>query len=230
MKIYPNLAGSLRFYFGLARALALVFAAFWFLILTFSPSFRNFFGNESKLMVSVGEARLQTDSGAVSLASDTAKAGSLAVVNLRGSLQADLLSQDAALVSALRWTIYPCIVVFAVFTWCLFSSLRDMCGNIDRGEAFSEKNLGVVKRIGLIFISSSLAGLGAQLWAAHSMGGYLTQHVIFSGIKNGGPVQFMLPGGMFPFEGGLVTGFVVLLLTAAFRQGLNLKTENDLTV
>lgn len=230
MKTYPNLAGGLRFYFGLARALALVFAAFWFLALTFSPALKQLFGDDPKLMVSVGEARLQTDTGAVSLASDTAKPGSLAVTSLRGSLQADLLSRDAALVAALRWTIYPCIAVFVAFTWWLFGSLREVCANIDQGEAFSEKNLRVMKRIGLILITSSVAGLVAQLWAAYAMGGYLTQHVVFSGIKNGGAVHFSLPGGLFPFESGIVTGFVVLLLTAAFRQGLNLKTENDLTV
>jgi len=247
MKIFPNLAGGLRFYFGLARALALVFAAFWFLTLTFSPALKKLFGEDPKLMVSVGEAllqteanaksmitvgeaRLQTEQNAVTLASDTAKPGSLAVVSLRGSLQADLLSKDAALVAALRWTIYPCIAVFVAFTWLLFSSLRAVCANIDQGEAFSEKNLQVVKRVGLILIASSLAGFAVQLWASHAMGGYLTQHVVFSGIKSGGTVHFSLPGGLFPFEGGIVTGFVVLLLTAAFRQGLNLKTENDLTV
>ena len=247
MKIFPNLAGGLRFYFGLARALALVFAAFWFLVLTFSPLLKQLFGDDPKLMVSVGEAllqtkanaksmitvgeaRLQTEQNVVKLASDTAKPGSLAVASLRGSFQADLLSNDAALVAALRWTIYPCIAVFVAFTWMLFGSLRDVCANIDRGEAFSEQNLRVVKRVGLILIASSLAGFAVQLWASHAMGSYLTQHVVFSGINDGGTVHFSLPGGLFPFEGGLVTGFLVLLLTEAFRQGLNLKTENDLTV
>lgn len=230
MKIYPNLSGGLRFYFGLARALALGFAVFWFLTLTFGPWFKQFVGNDAKLMVSVGEALLPSDSVGTGLTSDTAKPGSLAVVGLRGSLRADLLSGDAPLVAALRWTIYPCIAVFALFAWLLFGSLRDVCANIDRGDAFSEKNLLVVKRIGQTFIAFCLTGLVAQLWAAHAMGGYLSQHVVFAAVKSGGAVHFILPGGLFPLESGLVLGFMVLLLTGAFRQGLNLKTENDLTV
>lgn len=230
MKMYPNLAGGLRFYFGVARTLSLVFAAFWLLTLTFSPSLKQLFGEDAKLMVSVGEAQLQTDPNGVVLPSDTAKPGSLAMVNMRGSLRADLLSKDAALVSALRWTVYPCIAVFVAFTWMLFSSLRDMCANIDQGEAFSEKNLGVVKRIAQILIITSLVGVAVQFWASHVMGGYLSQHATFAGLKGAEPVHFGLPGGLFPFEGGVITGLLVLLLTNAFRQGLNLKTENDLTV
>ncbi len=232
MKIFPNLAGGLRFYFGLARALALVFAAFWFLVLTFSPALKQLFGEDPKLMVSVGQVTLPANAHGVGLSSDTAKPGSLAVVSLNGSLQADLLSRDASLVAALRRTIYPCIAVFVAFAWMLFGSLRGVCTNIGQGEAFSEKNLRQVKSVGLIFIGFSLVGFAVQLWAAHIMGGYLSQHVVATGLNVGGPgtVHFSLPGGLFPFEGGLVTGFMMLLLTEAFRQGLNLKTENDLTV
>jgi hypothetical protein len=35
---------------------------------------------------------------------------------------------------------------------------------------------------------------------------------------------------MFTTQGGVLIGALVLVVAEAFRQGLNLKTENDLTV
>jgi hypothetical protein len=69
------------------------------------------------------------------------------------------------------------------------------------------------------------------------MDGYLSRHVTLSGIKTAlqfpgglGALHYNLTGGHFPTEGGFVTGLVVLLVAEAFRQGLALKTENDLTI
>jgi hypothetical protein len=237
MKIYPNLAGGLRFYFGLARALIIVFAAFWLSTLTFGPAIRKFFGPGSGLMVTVGEASIPPSATLVGLNSDCAKAGSLALAGLRGSLQVDLLSDDAALVSTLRWTIIPFIAVLVAFTWQLFGSLRAVCTNIGKREAFSEENLRLVRNIGWMLIGYSLAVFAVQLLATYTMGGYLAQHVTMIDLKTGlplpagaGPVRLSFPGGQFPGEFGLVAGCLVLLLSEAFRQGLVLKTENDLTV
>jgi hypothetical protein len=237
MKTFPNLAGILRFYFGLARALTLVFTALWLIGLLFGPSFQRFFVDEPKLMVSVGEASLKTEPAAVELRSDSAKPGSLLLPDLKGSLQMDLMSKVAALVSVLRWALIPSIVVLAVFSWLLFTSLLRVCANIERREAFSESNLRLVRNIGVILLAYNLTGLVAQFWSAHVMDGYLGHHVTLSGIKTAlqfpgglGALHYNLTGGYFPTEGGFVTGLVVLLVAEAFRQGLALKTENDLTI
>lgn len=236
MKIFPNLAGGLRFYFGLARALIMLFAALWFLVLTFGPLIQKLFVDEPKLMISVGEVSLQADPGAVRLDADSAKPGSLALLNLRGSLEMDLLSKDAALVSALRWTVFPMLAVLVPFAWVLFGSLRKLCTNIDQGEVFSENNLRLVRNIGLILIGYSLSAFVVQVLVSHGMDGYLRQHVALTGIKPAltnpggtGAVHFS-PAGQFPGEVGLVAGCMILLLSEAFRQGLKLKTESDLTV
>jgi hypothetical protein len=237
MKIFPNLAGSLRFYFGLTRALIIVFAAFWLVTLTFGPSIRKFFGAGPGLMVAVGEASLQTAPNAVGLSADSASPGSLLLGSLRGSLQIDLLTKDDALLSALRWTVFPSIAVLVAFSWLLFGSLRTLCANIERREVFSENNLRLVRNIGWILIGYNLTGFAVQLLASYVMGGYLSQHVALTGLQTGlqfpgglGAVRLSFPGGQFPGEIGLVTGGVVLMLSEAFRQGLNLKSENDLTV
>ena len=238
VKIFPNLAGGLRFYFGVARILAVVFAAFWILILTLGPSLQKLlFVDEPKLMVSVGDASLKTEPNAVGLKSDTARPGSLAVVNLRGAFQADLLSNDPALASALRWTVFPSIAVFTALCWLLFSSLRGVCANIERGEVFTESNLRLVRSTGLMLIAYSVIAFATQLWASHVMSGYLTQHVSLTGITTGsqfpgglGAVRLSFSTGAISVEASLVAGCLVLMMCEAFRQGLALKSENDLTV
>ena len=237
MKTSPKLAGILRFYFGLARALTLVFTTLWLLGLLFGPSLQQFFGDEPKLMVSVGQAAMTTEPGVVELRSDHAKPGSLLLQDLKGSLQMDLMSKDADLVSVLRWALIPSIVVLAVFSWLLFTSLLRVCANIERREAFSESNLRLVRNTGLILLAYNLSGLVAQFWSAHVMDGYLGHHVTLSGIKTAlrfpgglGALHYNLTGGHFSSETGFITGLVVLLVAEAFRQGLALKTENDLTI
>ena len=237
MKIFPYLAGSLRFYFGLARVLAVLFAAFWFVTLTFGPSIRKFFGDGPGLMVSVGEASLRTDPGAVTLSADKARPGALLLAGLRGALQVDLLTDDAVLRSALRWMVYPAIAAFVTFAWLLFGSLRTLCANIERREVFSENNLRLVRNIGWLLVGYSLTVIAVNLLAAHAMGDYLQHHVALTGLKAGG--QF--PAGLgaarlsfaatpFPTEIGLLMGGMMLMLCEAFRQGLALKTESELTV
>jgi len=236
MKIYPNLAGSLRFYFGLARALAILFGAFWFVMLTFSPLFQKLFLDKPpRLMVSVGEMFLETRPTGIAVNSDTAKPGSVDLFNLRASLQADLFNKDTQLVSALRSTVWPSAAIFIIFSWLLFGSLRELCANIERREVFSEKNLRLVRNSGLLLIGYSVTSFLVHLWGAHAMNNYLAQHVTWTGVipsarfPDGlGSVRFGFSGGIGEF--GLVAGCTLLLFGEAFRQGLNLKTENDLTV
>ena len=237
MKLFTNLPGNLRVFFGWGRFLVVILAAFWFLTLLFSPWIQKRFTDDPKLIVSVGEVSFKTASDAIELKPDQARPGSLNVVGLHGTLQADLLSDDSALVSALRATMIPAMLAFVTFSWLLFGSLRTVCGNIERGEVFSENNLALVRNIGWVLIGYSLASFGLELWGAHVMDGYFSQHVTVTGLKTDlqlpagmGTLHFNVMSGQLSFPGGLVTGCLVLVLTEAFRQGLTLKTENDLTV
>lgn len=239
MKIFPKLPGILRFYFGLARFLSMMLAAFWLLTLALTPWIQHRFIDEPKLMVTVGEVMLRVDPAAVRLDSTSAKPGSLGLSSLKGTLQMDLISRDADLVSTLRWTIYPSIAVLIAFAWVFFGSLHNMCANIEQGEVFSDKNLRLVRGIGIALIANSLASLASLavgLWATHVMNGYLSQHVVMTGLSaslnipsGAGTLGFLMPFGM-QAEGSLVAGGLVLVVAEAFRQGLKLKTENDLTV
>lgn len=230
MKLFTNLPGNLRALFGALRLLVVVFAAFWFLTLTFNAWIQKRFVDDPKLIVTVGEVTATRAAHPPTLVSASAQPGSLILGDLHGPLQADLLSSDTALVSAVRWTVLPAMVVFVVFSWWLFGSLRAVCANIEHGEVFTETNLRLVRGIGGLLIAYSLVSLVVGFWGAHVMNGYLAQHVTATGFASSpGALRFSL-GGQFPQWGGFVTGLVVLVVSEAFRQGLTLKIENDLTV
>jgi hypothetical protein len=235
MKLHPNLAGSLRFYFGLVRALCMVLAAFWLLTLILTPWIQKLFVDDPKLMVTIGEVILRTDPSAVTLQSAPAPAGSLALSTLTGTLQMDLISKDAALISAIRWTIFPSTAVFIAFAWTFFGSLRNICANLEKGQVFTGENLQWIRRSGIALLAYAGASLIVGLWATHVMNGYLS-HVAVAGLPvashlaSEGALRFLLPAGLLGIEPCVVAGGLVLLIGRAFRQGLDLKNENDLTV
>jgi len=237
MKIVSNLPGNLRALFGLLRILTVIMAVFWLLVLTLNTWIQSRTGHDARLMATVGEIMLPAAPGSVGLSSDTATSGSLVLPSLRGSLQVDLCSADAALVSALRQAIIPAMTALIIFSYVLFSALRNLCANLERGEVFNDENLRLVRRIGLTLIVYSLLGVGLEIWASHALGGYFGQHVVLTGLKTDmpftpsfGALHFSMPSGLLTNLGGLVIGCLVLVVAEAFRQGLNLKTENDLTV
>jgi hypothetical protein len=242
MKKITSLPGNLRALFGILRFLTVVSALVWILILAFFawiPNLANGKNDKPKLLLTMGEVSLRSEPGAIVLNSNTAKPGSLSLVDLKGMLQLDLCTEDPALASALRWSTLPSIVVLAVFGWLFFGALKALCASIEQGSVFSEENLRLVRGIGWIIIGSSVVGLAVGFGACQVMGGYLAEHVTVAGIKTGlafpggaGAVRFVLDGGQIPFTGvgGLVTGCLVLMLSEAFKQGLALKTESELTV
>jgi hypothetical protein len=238
MNIFTNLPRNLRRLFGFLRIMTVIMAVFWLLTLGYNTWIQNRFMHDSRLFASVGEISLPVAPGSVGLDSDTATPGSLKLESLRGTMQVDLCSNDTALVSALRWSIIPSMAVLIIFSYVLFTSLRSVCANLERGDVFNEENSRLVQRIGLSLVAYSLIGAGLEFWASHVLGGYFSQHVLLTGLKtslqfsNGiGPLDFFhLSVGLFTPQGELLVGCLVLVVAEAFRQGLKLKTENDLTI
>jgi len=238
MKIFTNLPSTLRALFGFLRIMTVILAVFWLTTLALNTRIQNHFGHDSGLMATLGEISLPGAPGSVGLSSDTASPTSLKLQSLRGTLQVDLSSNDAVLVSALRWSIFPSMTALIIFSYVLFSALRNVCANLERGDAFNEENLRLVRRIGAGLIAYSLIGASLELWASHVLGGYFGQHVVVTGLKANLPFPtgtgashfFNLSVGLFTNQGELLAGCLVLVAAEAFRQGLGLKTENDLTV
>jgi len=225
----------LRSLFGFLRVMTVLLAVFWLFLTLFGPWLTNRFQSRPNLVVSLGDVSLPSNPGAMELKSDTARPGALALKSLRGTLEVDIGSNDAGLVRAVRLALIPALVIFAAFSWILFSALRNVCANIALGDVFSERNLRLVRGIGVTLIVYSLAGGLVWMWGSYVFSDYLARHVVLTGISSGlqwpvGSLFFNLSPGALTSPGGLVTGCLVLVVAEAFRQGLNLKTENDLTV
>jgi len=189
--------------------------------------------DHTKLTLDVGDVSIHSMPAPVAVHSNPGHPSPVELHNLRGTFQADLATDDPALASALRWTVLPSSAVLVAFSWLLFGALRKLCANIQGGEVFSESNLRLVRNSGLIMIAYIATAFVVQLWAAHAMNGYFEQHLASSNSLvsqfAGREVRLTFSPTMFA-QGSLVTGCSLLLLSQVFKQGLNLKTENDLTV
>lgn len=237
MKLFNKLPKTLHSLFGFLRVMTMIMAVFWALTLIYNTWIQQHFGHDAKLIATVGEISLPNSQGKIGLGSDTASSGSLVLHSLRGTLQVDLASQDAALTSALRQAIIPPMAILIIFSFILFTALRNLCGNLACGQVFSEENLRLVRRIGTNLIVYCLISAGLEIWASHVLSGYFSQHVVLTGLQTSlpfsagsGPLQFHVSAGLITTQGGILIGCLVLVVAEAFRQGLNLKTENDLTV
>jgi hypothetical protein len=236
MKIFTNLPSTLHILFNCLRILTMVMAVFWTLTLAYNTWIQKHLGYDTKLIATVGEISLPNTQG-FGLGSDTASPGSLVLQSLRGTLQADLASRDPALTSTLRQAIIPPMAILIIFSYILFTALRNVCGNLARGRVFTEENLRLIRRIGANLIAYCLISAGLEIWASHVLSSYFSQHVVLTGLQtsvsfaNGSaPLQFQVSAGLITAQGGILIGCLVLVVAEAFRQGLNLKTENDLTV
>jgi len=208
MKISPKLPGNLRALFGILQVGSVAASLAWILMLASFAWIPNLSNDKPRLLVSVGHVSLQSPPDAIGLKSDTAKPGSLGLVDLQGALQVDLCSEDPALVSALRWTALPSIAVLAAFGWLFFGSLKKLCASIERGNVFSEDNLRLVRGIGWILIGSGVVGVAVGFLASQVMSAYLAHHVVLTGLKTAasapggsGAPHFISSAGQVPFAG-----------------------------
>ncbi len=237
MKLFTNLPGTLRALFGFLRIMTIIMAVFWALTLVYNTWIQKNFGHDTKLIATIGEISLPNTQGKIGLGSNTASPGSLVLSALRGTLQVDLAGQDSTLNSAIRQAIVPSMAVLILFSYVLFTALRNLCGNLAGGQVFNEENLRLVRRIGLNLILYCIISAGLEIWASHILSSYFTQHVVLTGLQaslpfaeGSGPLQFHVSAGLITTQGGVLIGCLVLVVAEAFRQGLSLKTENDLTV
>ncbi|HEY4249317.1 MAG TPA: DUF2975 domain-containing protein [Lacunisphaera sp.] len=231
MKIFTNLPGNLRAVFAFLRGVIVILGFGWLLNLIFSFSPFNY---STHVSMTAGDVTLQVDQGLIALKSGTANHDALTLTSLRGTLLAQMGEGNEGLVAALHRTVMPAIFVMVVFSYMLVTSLRNLCANIEAGEIFTKDNLRLIRGIGFTLVSYSLANIVIGFWSSAVMGNYLAENAILKdglGLsKTAGSVHFDLPQYFISNPGGLLVGCLVLMLTEAFRQGLALKTENDLTV
>jgi hypothetical protein len=225
MKRFFNLPANLRAFFGACRMLALVGGGLYVLCFAVATITG---GKHGSLPLRLEDAALNMANGSLSFKSAASGTEDIQFERLTVALKFNLFSADHELAAALRWTIFPWFILGSVFLWFFSSMLRDLCARIEQGDILSEANLRSVKNIGLTLVFYSLVNCALRIWTSYRLGSYLEQHVTVTGInatlQTGASRIYLLPFG------DMLTGLLLLLLAEAFRQGLALKTENDLTV
>lgn len=228
MKISYNLPGNLRLLFGTLRGLTALAGGLWCLSVVLTLGFNSTRGPQFVL----GEVAFQTDPKALQFKSASMKPDTLVLQSLHGTLKGRLGEATAFRTAFLKAAV-PYVAVWVVTGYLLFAALRNLCANLEVGEVFNEENLRLIRRIGLTLVISSLLNAALKLWGAAIMGAFLKEEVTVAGglsFSGLGLPQYEMPDVIMSVPSGLIVGCLVLALTAAFRQGLKLKAENDLTV
>jgi hypothetical protein len=154
---------------------------------------------------------------------------------LHGNFTAQV-ADARGLIELLKHYGLPLLILNAVFFAVVFDLMRRMFRNVGRGESFTQPTVRLVQIIGLSLLVFSLVSATAESWFQHALYTYLAQHAVLSisGTAIHLPVTqgfSVSGGGPFPFGSPVFfTGLLVLALAEVFRQGLVLKSENDLTV
>jgi uncharacterized membrane protein YhdT len=158
-----------------------------------------------------------------------------ALTAFRGVLAVNI-QNAGGLIEVLKHFGLPVLLLRIVFCIVVFELLRRLFRNVGRGESFTLPTLRLVQILGVSLVVYSLVSAVAEAWFAHAMYAYLVQNAQIA--VSGSPLHLPLShnvhismGNDFPFGTPIFfSGLLVLALSEVFRQGLTLKSENDLTV
>lgn len=153
---------------------------------------------------------------------------------LKGSL-VFFVAKAGGLLDILKRYGLPVVLLNLLFFAVLFDLLRRLFRNVGRGESFSPLTVRLVQYVGGWLILFSLVSAFAEHWFAQAAFAWLSDHTVvtISGtqVHLPSPHPRILPHVHGPFGSPVFfSGLLVLALSEVFRQGLVLKTENDLTV
>lgn len=146
-----------------------------------------------------------------------------------------LVRQAGGMIEVLKHYGLPVVLLQAIFFAVLFDLLRRLFRDVGRGESFSVNTVRLVQGIAATLLVYSVVSAIAETWFFHAALSYFAQHaqVTISGTTVHLPAPHAMHIGLhgFPFGSPVfLSGLLVLALSEVFRQGLALKSENDLTV
>jgi hypothetical protein len=126
----------------------------------------------------------------------------------------------------------PVLLIKCLFFIALFEFLRRLFRNVGRGESFTAQSMHLVQAIGVSLLVYSVITAVSENWFAHAAYSYLVDHSTLT--ISGTTLHLPSPRNLSHSHGFLgpifFSGLLVLALSEVFRQGLALKSENDLTV
>jgi hypothetical protein len=157
------------------------------------------------------------------------------VTALRGSVKV-FVAKAGGLIEVIKHHGLPVMLLNAAFFATLFELLRRLFRNVGRGESFTLQSVRLVQILGFTLIVYSLVSAMAENWFARAAYDYLVQNATLT--ISGTSLHLPSPHNLapphfsgFPFGSPwFFSGLLVLALSEVFRQGLVIKSENDLTV
>lgn len=231
-----NLPRNLRVLFGFLRIVLLINLCTAPLLFLGSSLLVEWAGAEPYYKLKIGEVVLRPIDGPVEA---YRVAGSVPFADLSDIRAVATISYSKAHSTAWNQvTIYTLVVRLIASGWyyLLFTLLHRLCKRLETGEVFAEENVRTIRQIGW-----GLVGYGTLSLVLLGLWQWLVRDNLIGSMQIGGQWATMLRVDLFasvvnftreldgsPYE--IVLGCLVLLLTQAFRQGLKLKAENDLTV
>lgn len=191
------------------------------------------------LTVNLGEVRLALPDQTYTLTSETLKGEALIINEVSGDLQLNGPKDISGYLGAVRGIGTLTILFVGVMMFSLCELFRRLFKNVSRGEAFTESNVKNLHKIGVMIIALTIGGNFFASWTLANMASYLSENVEATGIEidytptNHHRRGLSLFADYFVINvdfAGILGGMLVIALGEAFRQGLRLKEENELTI
>lgn len=223
MKAFLNLPRNLRLLFRFLQGLVLIAVLLRLIVCLVCPLFHvTIPGFET-----IAQVSLKPDPGVLHLTSSIPDAVEVSLLDVTGTLVGKTDYQSGAFAALLRWQFFLRQLVDFGFCFLLLEILGRLCANVEKGDIFSARNIQLIRNLGLAILIAQATDFGARLWYARVSEQLVKQYVVLEGIQ----VRAYAFAGWFSPSGSLIlTGCLVLMLAEVFRQGLSLKSENDLTV
>jgi hypothetical protein len=147
-----------------------------------------------------------------------------------------LVERAGGLIEVAKHYGLPIVLVRMILFAALFDLLRRLFRNVGRGDSFTRQSVYLVQIIGGTLIVYSLVSTVMDALFEHAMFAYLANNAVLT--VAGTALRLPAPDGAgFPHglgfllgKSAFLAGLLVLALSEVFRQGLVMKTENDLTV
>lgn len=186
-------------------------------------------------MANVG-IRLEPEAYVVRLG--TGESGGFELKSVRASLSTSNASAGNAYLRAVRPAMAALLLLVGLSSLLVCELFRRVFRQVANGESFTPANIRHVHRIGLLILVSTIAIALLQGWASHAAATFVRENVQVEGLQID-PTPDLPKGGIgmrfgdFPVSislAGIFAGLIVLALGEAFRQGLLLKEDSELTV
>ena len=229
-----RLASRLRATFGFLRVL-IVIAAIFSSLDVLKVVIVHFFWKPADLspqMVLLPYVEIYLPDKTVSL---TTTGAPLNLKDVHAALQVDAFSRNSGLAGLAYWSSIPFFGAVFIYAYITLGYLRNLFANAETGEIFCESNLHYIRRLAQMMIGYSLFGLAWMFVIYLVVGINLAQKGAFTGLTAGASVglhwnNISISHSVIEELGSLITGFIILLVGEAFRQGMALKQDSELTV